>query len=801
MATAATPVPQLVRASPGRARIHLPGWSGATPHAVEAALAHVPGVERVQANALTANLLVRFDPRVTNTQAVLTAARHSYPAARHSYPGDATGPDGPDGRDQPPPAPAARPKPQRRLAVQRERQAHTVRARIAVPGMDRRPHLARHVAEHLTARHPAVRAKVNMLTGRVLVEFDEHEDDLDDLCAELSGMDLPDMLDADQPADPLDPGPLVQSSTRTAGAALGLTLVSARRLAGIEHPIDTAGTARATALVGILSGFPLVRDRLRRWFGRDVADVLLSVPAIIGLALSDSPLGLVLSAAEGLRLFSEVVTRRATWRRFEARLLDSPVPVPGTVVRVASGERCPFVATVVEGMGTATGHDGLPTRVAPGETIAAGARLYGGPFVVEYGAPEEFTPVPRPVPVAPTLYSRYTQLAMPVSLAYATVTGVLSRSLTRALEGLLLVSPRTAVIGMEAAEIGAAARVLRADVTNVSTRPHRAVHFPHVLLLDGPRVLTDGFEIAVIQPEGSAWDDGRLAAHAAAVAAAAGSPWGAAFGTSGAATAVEGTFDGEKATATIDGIRYTLGPVTDWRVSPPALRQYRRGHHLLQLRATDAPRSLGYVALRPRLAVGTAELIATCRRHRVVVWLIATYGLETAHAIAERVGVPVLAGADSPAAIRSRQAEGQYVAFVSDHAHAAAAFDAADLAIGIADPHAHLPARADLIAPDLARVAAVVEAGARAELGARGSVVLSLIANGAGVLWGLGGELGLELASRALYLASLGALVWDWLLLRGGRRRERSPEHEAVQAGTLASTLATEQAAQISPAT
>ena len=54
------------------------------------------------------------------------------------------------------------------------------------------------------------------------------------------------------------------------------------------------------------------------------------------------------------------------------------------------------------------------------------------------------------------------------------------------------------------------------------------------------------------------------------------------------------------------------------------------------------------------------------------------------------------------------------VALVSDSAHAAAGFAACDLAIGLAPGRStDFPARADLLAPELGAVAAVVEAGAR----------------------------------------------------------------------------------------
>src|SRR5207249_11622482 len=118
--------------------------------------------------------------------------------------------------DQAPPPPTVR-----------EKQGNIVRAHIAVRGLDRDPHLAKRVVEHLD-RHPAVRARVNQLTGRVLVEFIEHEAELDDLIAQVAHLELPELPEEDHPAYPLDPGPLFQGVARTLGATLGLGLLAIR---------------------------------------------------------------------------------------------------------------------------------------------------------------------------------------------------------------------------------------------------------------------------------------------------------------------------------------------------------------------------------------------------------------------------------------------------------------------------------------------------------------------------------------------------------------------------------------------
>src|SRR6266487_4440042 len=194
MSVAVAEEPRVLHTIPGRLRVHLPGWEGKGKRSIETELRQVQGVQSAQANALTGNILVQFDPSVTNKQAILgTISRLELNRA--------------DEPDQPLPPPTVR-----------EKQGGTIRARIAVRGLDRDPYLAKRILQHLESLYPGVRAKASALTGRVLVEFEEHETELDDLIAEIADFELPDIPDVDHPAFPLDPGPLIQGATRTIGA-------------------------------------------------------------------------------------------------------------------------------------------------------------------------------------------------------------------------------------------------------------------------------------------------------------------------------------------------------------------------------------------------------------------------------------------------------------------------------------------------------------------------------------------------------------------------------------------------------
>jgi len=81
MSVALVGEPRLVHAVAGRVRLHLPGWSGEGQQTVERRLRGIPGVRSVAATALTGNILVRFDPALTDGAALLRVAAASVAVA------------------------------------------------------------------------------------------------------------------------------------------------------------------------------------------------------------------------------------------------------------------------------------------------------------------------------------------------------------------------------------------------------------------------------------------------------------------------------------------------------------------------------------------------------------------------------------------------------------------------------------------------------------------------------------------------------------------------------------------------
>jgi hypothetical protein len=70
--------PQILHELPGRVRVRLAPWPWLDTPAIEQRLRRVEGVVAVTANQLTQTVLIRFDPALTSTEHVLTAARALY---------------------------------------------------------------------------------------------------------------------------------------------------------------------------------------------------------------------------------------------------------------------------------------------------------------------------------------------------------------------------------------------------------------------------------------------------------------------------------------------------------------------------------------------------------------------------------------------------------------------------------------------------------------------------------------------------------------------------------------------------
>src|SRR5262249_62225086 len=90
---------------------------------------------------------------------------------------------------------------------------------------------------------------------------------LSDLIAEVEGLELSGPLEA-HPAHPLDTEPLIEAATRLVGATAGLAFLAARKAAGSTSPPTVRrGPAEIAALLGVVEGFPPLREPVRRVLG------------------------------------------------------------------------------------------------------------------------------------------------------------------------------------------------------------------------------------------------------------------------------------------------------------------------------------------------------------------------------------------------------------------------------------------------------------------------------------------------------------------------------------------------------
>jgi hypothetical protein len=68
---------RILHVSPGRVRLHFPGWAPAEREALENQFRRLAGVRHVQANPWTGNVLVLFDPKAIQATTLLAACRQA----------------------------------------------------------------------------------------------------------------------------------------------------------------------------------------------------------------------------------------------------------------------------------------------------------------------------------------------------------------------------------------------------------------------------------------------------------------------------------------------------------------------------------------------------------------------------------------------------------------------------------------------------------------------------------------------------------------------------------------------------
>ncbi|MFZ1994892.1 MAG: cation-transporting P-type ATPase, partial [Solirubrobacteraceae bacterium] len=262
-------------------------------------------------------------------------------------------------------------------------------------------------------------------------------------------------------------------------------------------------------------------------------------------------------------------------------------------------------------------------------------------------------------------------------------------------------------------------------------------------------------------------DETEVLAIASGIAAASGSPWGPAFPRAGRADAREARCEADAATAMVGRSRMRLGGA-DTTTIPGVEELPAEGQQVLVLTREGDVRPLGLVTLQPRLAEGTLGLLDVCRQRGVAVELLAESEAAVDQLIGD-VGQLTVTASGAAERVRECQLAGELVAVLSDSPHAASAFAAADIAIALTSGlSGRFAARADLLAPDLDAVSAILVAAARRRAAIGDAVTLSVLSNLGGGFVGLRSSVGLDRGSQPTYIAALAAIGLASLRLAGG---------------------------------
>lgn len=764
--------PRIVHSVPGRVRIHVPALSILGAAELEARLERIDGVRQARASELTRNVLVEYDRARLDIGEVLARLRRMAG----------------DGKVRAH-VRAARSGAQRRVVEEKvsaqangrastsakakggERasaaQGRIRRARIAVRGLDRDPDLARRLVERLRRRREVLRVSPSPLTGRVLIELAQSTGSIQEILEEISDLEVPADGEHEIPAHPLDRSPIIEGAAKSVGAGLGLLLLLARQVAGTQGPPVSSGAGEVAGTVGLLEAIPAFSRKIEDALGHERKEVVLGATAIVAMSASGNPLGLAFAGAAALRLLTESLARRHAWQEYELRTQDHPDVHPGTVLTLEPGQRVPLAARVLEGFGVSSALDGSPQALYPGVDLDPGARIYGGAVTLELLPEAPFEPTPSPPAPRSTALELYLRSVSYGALAYAVITGAVTRSPARMLTGLLLVNPVPALAGSDSADRGASARVIRAGVGVVGSRAGRAISRPDVLLVDEPRTLCSGWELVRATSFTDHHSEEEVLALASAVSTCAGSPWGVRLQRSRTPTATDGTFDGRVASAEVAGERWLLA--ADAAAAENGVHLEADEQTLMLRRQRDAL-LVGALTIRPHLSRGVRGLLEAARDLDVRLELTARAATPWAERVAKRARIQLT---KTPVVdrISQLQADGYQVAIVGDSARSAAAFDRAQLAIaltsGVSGPFV---ARADLLAPGLDAVASILQAGARRDAAVRDALLISLAANAGGAGWGALRAPPFRVGNRPAHIGGLVASLDSAARLWGGRR-------------------------------
>lgn len=220
------------------------------------------------------------------------------------------------------------------------------RAHIEVRGLHRpgTEAVARHLEAELVRLRGVHWAEVNAVVGRVVVDFEGGEMDVEDLVDVVEGVEeLHDLHEErfphDRPEHPADVEPQRRQLMAVGADLAGLGLSVFGRVLRTS-PLS----AEVASLLALADSTPRVRQRLESGLGRATADLTLALGNAITQGLAQGPLGLLVDASHRLSLASEIAARRRVWHEREPELSarsgyhrSAPLPHASRTVPLPSG--------------------------------------------------------------------------------------------------------------------------------------------------------------------------------------------------------------------------------------------------------------------------------------------------------------------------------------------------------------------------------------------------------------------------------------------------------------------------------
>ncbi|MEV5341496.1 heavy metal translocating P-type ATPase [Streptomyces sp. NPDC052676] len=691
------------------------------------------------------------------------------------------------------------------------RSAAAGRVRLVVPWLKERPGCAGLVDDRL-ADLPGFRAlRIFPRTGSVVIWVKPDHLDLDRLFGALEEAPPPSVPEKRTRSVP-------DSSTdevaRLVVGGVVLAVVAVHRLVLRRPPWATGGRAGFLGAVTVFSGLPFFRGALRTMTGRrhPGTDTLVTAATVISLLLRENVVALTVLWLLNIGEFLQTITLRRTRRAIEELLSVGEERVwlvregvevevaledvtPGDVVAVYEHHKIPVDGTVLSGealvdQAAITG-EALPVYTRDGSEVYAGTLVTSGTLTVRATSVGGDTTVGRIIsrveeaqadraPIQ-TVATRFTRRFVPVSLALAAGTYVLTRDARRAMTMLLVACPCAAGLATPTAISAAIGNGARHGTLIKGGTHLEGVGRVTAVVFDKTGTLTFGRPLVtsvVALHENYTADD--VLSLAASGELHARHPLAQAIVTRTEEQHLHIPIHqacevvlGMGMRAELDGTRLLVG-------SPALLRRHgleltpvaqewteqlrRQGETVICLAHDDA--LIGMLGVSDAVRSGADTVIRLLRDlgvQRII--LLTGDAPETAQAVADALDIAEVHAHALPEAklqlIRDLQEEGHMVAMVGDGTNDAPALALADVGIAMGEHSSHVAletADIALAGNDLRQVAGVVELSRHTLRVVRQNYGLAIGVNLVGLLAGAGGSLN-PVAAALLHNTSSIAVV------------------------------------------